>query len=77
MSKQGHYWYGLFTIACVALPGFLFALSDFSNYKGFTFGRLLCNPAMRKWPIMIKLVLVLPIYIIMMIPAVIFVTLFR
>ena len=75
-GSQGHYLYGLCTIACAALPGILFALSDFYNYKGFTFGRLLCNPSMRKWPLLIKL-LVLPFYILMMIPSVIFVTLFR
>jgi len=75
LCSQGHYLYGLCTIACAALPGILFALSDFYNYKGFTFGRLLCNPSMRKWPLLIKL-LVLPFYILMMIPSVIFVTLF-
>ena len=76
LCSHGHYLYGFCTIACAALPGILFALSDFSNYKGFTFGRLLCNPAMRKWPLLIKL-LVLPIYILMMIPSVVFVTIFR
>lgn len=76
LCSQGHYLYGLCTIACVALPGVLFALSDFYNFKGFTFGKLLCNPAMRKWPFLIKF-LVLPIYMIVMIPGVIFATIFR
>ncbi len=76
LCSQGHYFYGLCIIACVALPGGLFALSDFFNYKGFTFGKLLCNPLLRKWPVLVKLPL-LPIYVLFMIPSVIFVTIYR
>ena len=73
LCSQGHYLYGLCTLACVGLPGILFALSDFFNYQGFTFGKLLQSPIMRKWPVIIK-ILVLPIYMIFMIPLLIVMT---
>ena len=76
MCANGHHLYGFSTIACVALPGILFGLSDFLNFKGFSLGRMLGNPFLRRWPMILK-VLVLPIYLILMVPLVIFITSYK
>ena len=76
LCANGHYLYGFITITCVALPGILFGVSDFLNFKGFSFGRMSGNPFLRRWPMIIKL-LVLPIYMILMVPFVIFITSYK
>ena len=76
LCANGHYLYGFITITCVALPGILFGVSDFLNFKGFSFGRVIENPFLRRWPMIIKL-LVLPIYMILMVPLVIFITSYK
>ena len=73
ICPQGHLLYGISTIACVALPGILFAMSDFIYYKGFSFGRLFGGPYFRSWPLLIKLIL-LPAYVVFMIPFIIVIT---
>ena len=76
LCANGHHLYGFSTITCVALPGILFGLSDFLNFKGFSFGRMLGNPFLRRWPMIFK-VLVLPVYMILMVPLVIFITSYK
>ena len=61
LCSNGHYYYGICILAICAIPGILFAVSDYINYRGFTFGKLLGNPMLRNWPGIIKLVL-LPVY---------------
>ena len=76
LCAHGHHLYGFSTIACVALPGLLFGLSDFINFKGFSFGRMLGNPMLRSWPFIIG-VLVLPIYMVLMVPLVVLLTIYK
>ena len=76
LCANGHHLYGFSTITCVALPGILFGLSDFLNFKGFSLGRMLGNPFLRRWPMIFK-VLVLPLYMILMVPLVIFITSYK
>ena len=61
LCSNGHYYYGICILAICAIPGILFAVSDYINFRGFTFGKLLGNPMLRNWPGIIKLVL-LPVY---------------
>ena len=76
LCADGHHLYGLSTMLCVALPGILFGLSDFINYRGFSFGQLLGNPFLRDWPMGLKLLLV-PFYLVLMVPLVMLLTIYK
>lgn len=76
LCSQGHFLYGLCTIGCVALPGILFGLSDFFNFKGFSFGSFTDGPVLKSWPMLVKLV-VLPLYMVFMVPFVIVLTIVK
>ena len=73
LCSHGHYYYGICILAITAVPGILFAVSDFMNFYGFTFGKLLGNPILRKWPVIIKLI-ILPMYAVFMVPFIVVVT---
>ena len=75
LCSNGHYHYGLAVLGICAVPGILFAISDYINYRGFTFGKLLGNPILRNWPAIFKLIL-LPVYAAFMAPFIVLVTLY-
>ena len=73
LCPGGHLVYGLATLALLALPGMLLAVSAFVHFRCFRFGMLGGRMYGQGWGKAARLVL-LPLYVVAMVPLVVVIT---
>ena len=87
LCPNGHLLYGTATACVLALPGIIYAISEFLHYRYFRFAEVFRNseiahdhskPPSRKGSVSILLsILLLPIYIAFMIPFIVVATVYQ
>ena len=78
LCPNGHLLYGTATACVLALPGIIYALSEFLHYRCFRFAEVFGNSSDRKGSISFLFsILLLPFYIVLMIPFIVVATLYQ